>query len=296
MITFSTNQRRSVNWNGSNWVEEVLAASGVGYEYQLGEAIVLSGAVNAQQALVKLEDLFESYSNLNSTTTGIEFIDEVVNVSGITQETIDSAIDVFTFASGSESILRFSAIIPDAPDSAPLWIRLNTVARAAASGYVQYEVKYNIFAANADVTPGSSVYANTDNIYQYYTASDLDTIKLVNIEVPNSLFTGSSPHLLVCQISRKTSVANNYNNNVSVTDIWLDNVKGSLMPNKAGYTGGALTINGTLEVTGDLILTNQTVPTSATDTGTAGSIVVADDFLYVATATNTWKRIPLSWF
>ena len=37
-----------------------------------------------------------------------------------------------------------------------------------------------------------------------------------------------------------------------------------------------------------------TAPSSATDTGTLGEIRYTDDFIYVCTATNTWKRTPLS--
>ncbi len=36
------------------------------------------------------------------------------------------------------------------------------------------------------------------------------------------------------------------------------------------------------------------VPASATATGTAGQLAYDDDYFYVCTATDTWRRIPLS--
>jgi hypothetical protein len=37
-----------------------------------------------------------------------------------------------------------------------------------------------------------------------------------------------------------------------------------------------------------------TAPTSATDTGTTGEIKVDADYIYVCTATDTWKRAALT--
>ena len=40
----------------------------------------------------------------------------------------------------------------------------------------------------------------------------------------------------------------------------------------------------------------QTVPTSSSDTGTAGTIMFDDNFIYVARGTNAWKRVAISSF
>ena len=37
-----------------------------------------------------------------------------------------------------------------------------------------------------------------------------------------------------------------------------------------------------------------TAPASATATGTAGDIRYDADYIYICTATNTWKRAPLA--
>lgn len=47
-------------------------------------------------------------------------------------------------------------------------------------------------------------------------------------------------------------------------------------------------------LTNDIRLDNPTVPTSATDTGSAGSIAWDADYIYVCTATDTWKRVAIS--
>ncbi len=42
------------------------------------------------------------------------------------------------------------------------------------------------------------------------------------------------------------------------------------------------------------VILNDAAPTSPTDTGIAGEIAVDADYIYVCTATNTWKRVALA--
>jgi hypothetical protein len=42
-------------------------------------------------------------------------------------------------------------------------------------------------------------------------------------------------------------------------------------------------------------IVNAKTPASSTDMGTAGDICWDTSYLYVCTATNTWKRIALAW-
>jgi hypothetical protein len=51
--------------------------------------------------------------------------------------------------------------------------------------------------------------------------------------------------------------------------------------------------NNIVKINGDLQLTTKT-PASATATGTAGTICWDADYIYVCTATNTWKRTAIS--
>jgi len=55
------------------------------------------------------------------------------------------------------------------------------------------------------------------------------------------------------------------------------------------------TVNGVLTNTGDTIRISTTkTPSSASDTGNTGQIAWDADYIYVCTATNTWKRVAIS--
>ncbi len=69
--------------------------------------------------------------------------------------------------------------------------------------------------------------------------------------------------------------------------------------------GGNLVVSGSLSVVGTAtffqnttfnqgVILNDAAPTSPTDTGIAGEIAVDADYIYVCTATNTWKRVALA--
>jgi len=50
-----------------------------------------------------------------------------------------------------------------------------------------------------------------------------------------------------------------------------------------------------LTLTGDLVVATKT-PSSASDTGTTGTIAYDASFIYVCTATDTWERVAIaSW-
>jgi hypothetical protein len=53
------------------------------------------------------------------------------------------------------------------------------------------------------------------------------------------------------------------------------------------FTGG-------INIADDLTLTSPTVPASASATGTAGTISRDADYIYICTATDTWKRVAIS--
>lgn len=65
--------------------------------------------------------------------------------------------------------------------------------------------------------------------------------------------------------------------------------------------GGAVSIPGTLDVTGlfttgsdSIRISTSKTPSSASDTGTQGQIAWDSGFIYVCTATNTWKRVAIA--
>jgi len=58
---------------------------------------------------------------------------------------------------------------------------------------------------------------------------------------------------------------------------------------------GATTITGLLDVTNDTVrLRTAKTPASAAATGNAGDICWDTGFIYVCTATNTWKRVAIA--
>lgn len=54
-----------------------------------------------------------------------------------------------------------------------------------------------------------------------------------------------------------------------------------------------ISVNGVTE-TDQFRLTNSNVPSSATDTGTAGDIAIDSNYIYICIAANTWKRAAIS--
>lgn len=56
---------------------------------------------------------------------------------------------------------------------------------------------------------------------------------------------------------------------------------------------GDLNVDGDVSVGGSLIVAAQT-PASAGAAGVAGTIAADDSYIYVCTATNTWKRVAIA--
>ena len=57
---------------------------------------------------------------------------------------------------------------------------------------------------------------------------------------------------------------------------------------------GKFTLNGQVEVESLSVSSLNTAPASATATGTTGQIKYSEDYIYVCTATNTWKRTAIT--
>ena len=62
---------------------------------------------------------------------------------------------------------------------------------------------------------------------------------------------------------------------------------------KLATATGGVSVTGVTD-TDQLRVTTPTVPSSASDTGTAGDIAWDADYIYVCTATDTWKRVALN--
>jgi hypothetical protein len=83
---------------------------------------------------------------------------------------------------------------------------------------------------------------------------------------------------------------------INSTTSWIDFGTGSLVFRNSGHaTRMTLNQDGDLTLSaGDFILESPTVPSSASDTGTAGTIAWDASYVYVCTATDTWKRVAIA--
>lgn len=291
MIVFTTNQRRAVRWDGSNWQEEVLAASGV--EADTGSFSTVSGA-DVQEVLLAIDNELTGIEY--STSSGVLIIEDVSNVSGTVGGTMGN-LDVLDLTDASDSQFRFSFSVPAQPAGGiPVKVRMLYAARADGPANLKFDLDYDIFDQGDDPTAGAFASALTETVS--VGASDQDVIKLVTFDIPTTEFAsaGSAPFIVSARITRDVSVGSNLAADASVVQLYADNIPGAHPGNAAGYIGGNLTVTGDLTVEGNTVLEGGNIPASGTDIGISGSIVLADDFIYVATDTNSWKRVPISQF
>ena len=289
MITYNTDQRRSLRWDGSNWQEEVLAASGV--EADQTNFDVISGS-HVQEALDAIDNVL---SGINySAASGIVEIPDVTNVSGAVGGTLGD-LDVITLGSASDSVIGFSFSIAAQPVD-PVHVRvLYAPTGAASTGNFKLDLDYNLFDQGDDLDPGSFTFAKTNT--DVLAAGDFEELKLASFTLPAGEFSSvSAPIIGSMQLTRDTSVGSNYGDDASIVAIYVDNIPGGVMGNTAGYIGGNLTVDGDLTVEGTAIFEGGTVPASGTATGVSGSMVFDDDYIYVAVTTNLWKRTSLANF
>ena len=123
----------------------------------------------------------------------------------------------------------------------------------------------------------------------------------------------SAPHT---QLTLRDSDAGNAGSATAYIEYWYGStsrigyagmISGSTMSLSTGVSGGkfevrtasnvlALAIDTSQNATfeGNLTISSPTVPASASATGTAGTISWDADYIYICTATDTWKRVAIS--
>jgi len=290
MINFTSNQRRSVRWTGSDWTEEVLAASGV--EADDSTFTIVSGN-DVQTLLERIDNELDGIDY--SVASGIVLIDDVSNVSGTVGGTFGN-LDVIDMEDSADSIFRFSFTVPAQP-AAALHIRMLYAPRANGSpSNLKFDLDYDIFERGDDPSAGALALSKTETLS--VGASDGDDLALCSFALPTTEFTaaGAAPYIVTCQVTRDTGVASNLAADASICSLFADNVPGGIIGNQAGYIGGNLTVDGNLTVEGLTVLEGGSTPASGTAVGTSGSLVLDDDFIYVAVGTNSWKRVPIAVF
>lgn len=290
MINYTTNQRRSINWTGSEWIEEVLTASGV--EFDNDNFTMVSGS--SVQEVIKAIDNFLTGFEVK-TASGIVIIDDVINVSGVSTGSLGE-LETVVLPSGNDSIFKFSFTVPAQPAD-PVQIRLAySAVTSGAEGTLKLHLDYNIFDQGDDLTPEAYTYALSGT--QSLVSSNFEQMKLFNFSIPTTDFSGagSAPFIVSAQITRDVSISGNYAGDIGVIQLVADNVPGGVTGNTAGYVGGNLEVTGDLTVQDTLIVQGGIVPASGTSAGVSGAIVPADNYLYIAIADNQWRRINLSAF
>ena len=77
--------------------------------------------------------------------------------------------------------------------------------------------------------------------------------------------------------------------------LYIDNSNTTTPLIYGDFNDDQITINGDFTVTGQYNISSfNTAPTSSTDTGTLGEIRITADYIYICTATNTWKQVAIS--
>lgn len=289
MVNFTAGDRRTVRWDGSDWTEEVLAASGV-------QADTASfSTVTGTYVQDVLEAIDNTLSGIDySTSSGVVHITDVDVISGALAGTLGNN-DVVNLPSAEDSVLQFSMSIPAQPVN-DAFLRVFYAVRGAGAGNLGLNLDYTYYELTDDLS--STTFVNSGSLTLSVSASSTDQVQLANFTLPTTEFTsaGSAPYIAVFQLTRDTSVGSNVTEDVSIIDIYADNIPGAQTGNTAGYIGGNLIVTGDLTVEGRFVIEDTTIPASASDTGVSGTLVFDDNFAYFATDTNTWKRVALGSF
>lgn len=168
-------------------------------------------------------------------------------------------------------------------------------ARTAAASYTCAN-RIQFYSAPPSKGAGSTITSDV-NFYASDTSQGTN-----NIGLQSNLNAGANKW----NIYATGSAINHFNGAVligSTTDNGTDKLQitGSAKVTGAFNATGNTTIGGTLDVTGqatlagdNLRITTAKTPASATAAGTAGQICWDASYLYVCTATNTWKRAALT--
>jgi len=176
-----------------------------------------------------------------------------------------------------------------------------------------------VFSASEAASITSTDTANWDTAYGWgdhgvegYLTSETDTLQSVTDRGASSsnpltfsyagqalTLTGASSRLDVQNggtyaISLNSSTGINTNQGVG---LYIGNYGTSLWRAQINGTNGNITTEGSVtaaSLSGSLVISGSTAPTTASSTGTPGEIRYDASFIYVCIATNTWKRAAIS--
>ena len=109
-------------------------------------------------------------------------------------------------------------------------------------------------------------------------------LRFANGLVLNSSIVNIENNVIAANIGLKGYVDNQTYSNVKVT---------SYLPTYSGNVAN-VTVSGTLEVFGNVFVSNTYTPALANSTGTAGQITWNTNYIYICVASNTWKRANIA--
>lgn len=137
-------------------------------------------------------------------------------------------------------------------------------------------------------------YVNTQDALKVNKAGDTMTGSLVMTNSSVSAGTSTDALGTAFAVMRNGVQVGRIDNNSNA--LRVQSQTGTLQLRASSNIGITVSSIGTATIEGNLVYTAPTVPATSTSTGVAGQIAWDGDFIYVCTATNTWKRTALaSW-
>jgi hypothetical protein len=229
-------------------------------DIQVGAAATLNAAVLSATADPASKNLYLAF---NGTTTGADFL--MGGISANANGTNIGTVDIYRGSSDNHGYISFRT-----KNGTTLGERL----RITDAGLV-----------------GIGTSAATDKLHLHEASSSACYLHITNDTTGSAATNG----VIVGLDSSEQFYIYSYENNSMIFGtnnaerVRLD-ASGRLLIGASADSGGAL-----LQVNGDRIrVATAKTPASAADTGTAGEICWDADYIYVCTATNTWKRTAIS--
>jgi len=229
-----------------------------------------AGKVNAN--FVELYTKLGDGSTLSSDTVALLTATQTMTNKTLTAPTISSAVvsgDTST-ASGNLSVAPATAILEVKGDG------------ASVDGKIKLNCHVNSHGQTLSAQPHSTSTTNTMLLPQ---GADSTLVS----EIATQTLTNKTIDLAGASGNTLTGTTAEFNTALSDGD-FCTTAGTEILTNK---TLTAPTITGAGAISG-VFNAQGTAPSNATDTGTAGDIRYDSNYIYVCTATNTWKRVAIS--
>jgi hypothetical protein len=174
-----------------------------------------------------------------------------------------------------------------------VFARIRALVDDATNGSEDSSLRVKLLRAGSEIT----ALTMDSSGYTKFTGLHAGTLDIGGINVSGA---GSEPGVLMATSKNSSSNQTVWGKiRFYVTDATAGSEDASLYLSTmaAGnvYDSGILSYDGLALAGANLQLSTQRTPASATATGTKGQICHDADYIYVCTATNTWKRAAITW-